>query len=230
LPFITELSGKLEERIIDIFEGHMWPDDLDRMYDAIEKQREVLSGDVFEAANGAVTRGIDHAMSDAAAIDSESTLEDHAKALGRLAPRAGITEPKLKQALSQIQSRISEINENAEEASPSHPLEERVGERTSVEILSEIKDQTPKIENGGNGQRPEVCHSCRSALPALLPDGERPFTHCQRCGTALHSPHNRHLYCPACATDLRIIIVNGQRILSNCPCCGAPLPPWSPPT
>src|SRR6266404_1900002 len=97
---------------------------------------------------------------------------------------------------------------------------ERVGERRPSEPVTEIE----------NGQRPEPCHFCHTALPALLPDGERPFAFCQRCGTALHSPHNRHLYCPACASDLRMIIVNGQRILSTCPSCGDPLPPWSPPT
>jgi len=126
-------------------------------------------------------------------------------------------------------------------------------ERRLAEISPAIKNQKSQIENadaaslpssGGEGQgeeavapiknskiqTPEVCHSCRTALPPLLPDGERPFALCQRCGTALHSPHNRHLYCPACASDLRMIIFNGQRTLSTCPCCDAQLPPWPPPT
>jgi hypothetical protein len=50
--------------------------------------------------------------------DSESTLADHIKAFERLAPRAGIPPEKLKTAISAIRSRISEIDESAEEASP----------------------------------------------------------------------------------------------------------------
>jgi hypothetical protein len=101
-----------------MFDDHMWADDLGRMYDAIEGERDTLSGAVFEAADRAVVRGIDDAWEDAAAIDSESTLKDHIKAFERLAPRAGIPAEKLKQAISEIQSRISEINERTEDAAP----------------------------------------------------------------------------------------------------------------
>ena len=83
----------------------------------MEEERDIISDAVFEAAKGAITRGIENAMSDAAAVNSESTLEDHIKALGPLAPRAGVTPAKLRQAVSQIQSWISEINERTEEAS-----------------------------------------------------------------------------------------------------------------
>ena len=87
-----------------------------------------------------------------------------------------------------------------------------------------IQNQKSKLENGA-----ERCHHCHSDLPPLLPDGQRPSPFCWCCRTALHSPHNRHLYCPSCGCDLRIIIVNDQRTLSICPCCETPLPPWAPP-
>ncbi len=117
LPSADDLATKLEDRLVAMFRDHMWPDDLDRMYGAIEHERDLLAADVFDAANEAIVRGIDAAREDAASIDSESTLADHIKAFERLAPRAGIPPEKLKTAISEIRSRISEIDEGVEEAS-----------------------------------------------------------------------------------------------------------------
>ena len=101
-----------------MFRNHMWPDDLDQIYGAIEDKRDLLAADVFNAANEAIVRGVDDAREDAASIESqELTLADHIKAFERLAPRAGIPPEKLKTAISAIQSRISEIEEGVEEAS-----------------------------------------------------------------------------------------------------------------
>ena len=91
----------------------------------------------------------------------------------------------------------------------------------------QIENQKSKIKNE---QPPERCHFCHADLPPLLADGQRPSPLCQRCGTALHSPQNRHLYCPSCGSDLRLIIVGDRRTLPICPSCEALLPPWPPPT
>jgi energy-coupling factor transporter ATP-binding protein EcfA2 len=117
LPSADDLATKVEDCLVAMFRDHMWPDDLDRMYGAIENERDLLAADVFEAANEAIVRGIDAAREDAASIDSESTLGDHIKAFERLAPRAGIPPEKLKKAISDIQGRISEIDASVEEAS-----------------------------------------------------------------------------------------------------------------
>jgi hypothetical protein len=118
LPSAADLATTLEDRLFTMFCNHLWPDDLERLYGAIENERDLLAAEVFEAANEAIVRGIDDAGEDAASIDSESTLADHIKAFERLAPRAGIPPEKLKTAISAIQSRISEIEERVEEASP----------------------------------------------------------------------------------------------------------------
>lgn len=118
LPSAGDLATALEDQLVMMLRNHLWPDDLARMYGAIEDERDLLVADVFDAANEAIVRGIDDAREDAASIDSESTLADHIKAFERLAPRAGIPPEKLKTAISAIQSRISEIEEDVEEASP----------------------------------------------------------------------------------------------------------------
>ena len=115
LPFAVELADKLESVIIGIFES-VWVDDLGTMWDAIEGARDVLAGDVFDAARNAVVREVEEVRSSADATDSESTLDDHIKTLERLAPQAGVPATKLANALSLIQERIAEINERTEEA------------------------------------------------------------------------------------------------------------------
>jgi hypothetical protein len=117
LPSADDLAAKLEDRLVTMFQDHMWPDLLDRIYRAIEDERDLLAAGVFDAANEAIVRGIDDAREDAASIESESTLTDHIKAFERLAPRAGIPPEKLKTAISAIQSRMAEIEEGVEEAS-----------------------------------------------------------------------------------------------------------------
>ena len=112
----AELSVSLESGLINIFDSGIWADDFGNMCDAVDRARDLLSHEVFEAANRAIVREVDDAMSNAAAIDSESTLEDHIKTLQRLAPSAGVPEPALKEAILAIQGRISEINERTAEA------------------------------------------------------------------------------------------------------------------
>ncbi|KUO69569.1 MAG: hypothetical protein APF80_13465 [Alphaproteobacteria bacterium BRH_c36] len=118
LLHIRNLSDKITDRIIAMLQNHIWPDDLDRIYEAMEESRDVLSCDIFDAANQAIARIIDDAREDAASIDSESTLADHIEAFKRLAPRAGIVPGKLKTAISAVESRILEIEESVEDASP----------------------------------------------------------------------------------------------------------------
>jgi DNA polymerase III delta prime subunit len=112
----TELSVSLEKGLVNIFDGGIWADDFGNMCDAVDRARDLLSYEVLEAANRAIVREVDDAMSNAAAIDSESTLEDHIKSLQRLAPGAGVPKPALDEAILAIQGRISEINERTAEA------------------------------------------------------------------------------------------------------------------
>ena len=118
LPFAFDLSERIINSLVRMFEGHIWADDLERMYDTIEAERVVLGDAIYEAANDAVTRGVDSAMVFAAALDSKSTLEDELKALERLAPRVGIAQEKLGRALSEYKSRINEVENSTEDASP----------------------------------------------------------------------------------------------------------------
>lgn len=111
-----QLCDKLQGGLVDILDGHLWPDDLERIYDAIDEEDKYMTDSVKSARDRAVVRDIDNLSSNISEIDSESTLNDHIKALRRYAPQVGITEELLLQAIRVIESRISEINEETDEA------------------------------------------------------------------------------------------------------------------
>jgi hypothetical protein len=118
IPRGEELCEKLEDGLVGILDGHVWPDDLERIYDAVDEAEAILSSHVRVAANGAIVREVDDISSNIAGMDSESALEGHIKALQRYAPKVGLSEALLEEAIEAIESRISEINEEVEEASP----------------------------------------------------------------------------------------------------------------
>jgi len=116
--------------------------------------------------------------------------------------------PRRKNENSKIRNADSERRQNSEiengkkqgpeGSAPSESVPPKI-ENQKTEINIPTPEAAPPIENQNskieNAPGPEPCHFCHTDLPALLPDGERPFANCQSCGITLHSPHNRHLYC-----------------------------------
>ena len=75
----------------------------------------------------------------------------------------------------------------------------------------------------------EQCHYCRKSLPPRLPTGQRPFTHCQLCGTALRPIELLHLWCPACGYRLDALYQNNRLTTDQCPQCQGSLSDVPPP-
>jgi hypothetical protein len=66
----------------------------------------------------------------------------------------------------------------------------------------------------------ERCHSCKTLLPPLLENGERPNPTCDKCKTSLRHPKLLHLYCPHCSQRMDTIFDdNGKRTSDYCPKC-----------
>jgi energy-coupling factor transporter ATP-binding protein EcfA2 len=111
-----DICARLEEAIVSILDGHVWPDDLEKMDDALEAAKSYLSSEVRAAGDRAILREVEEIDAMIADIDSESTLEDHISALRRFGPRVGVPAERLERAITSIEGRISEINENSEPA------------------------------------------------------------------------------------------------------------------
>ena len=107
---------KIEEVLIGILRGHIWPDDLENLLNEIDENKEHLSEDVGEAANAAMIDQIENVDSHVRDIDSEITLNDQIEAMKRFAPRLGIPDATLKRAITTVEDRIARINEQVESA------------------------------------------------------------------------------------------------------------------
>ncbi len=87
------------------------------MLDAIEDAYPTASQRIQDAAHAAIRREIYDVEVSISDVDSESTLEDHAKTLEKFAPRASVPHEALDRALSKVRARIEEIAESTSVAS-----------------------------------------------------------------------------------------------------------------
>jgi hypothetical protein len=95
LPCATDLADSLEDAFIDMIEGGIASDDLEKISDTVEQWKYLLGNRVTEAVEDAIRSEIDHIDNVVADIDSESTLNDHIQTLQKLAKRAAIPSKKV---------------------------------------------------------------------------------------------------------------------------------------
>jgi hypothetical protein len=68
------------------------------------------------------------------------------------------------------------------------------------------------------------CPVC-DAFQAILPDGERHSSACERCHQTLPPPGQRYLaQCPGCGIQLKNFDLHGNRSIDRCRNCRIPLP------
>ena len=116
-PFAEDLANLLEDGIINLLEHGMAFDEFEGMLGAVEDAYPAASQRIQESAHEALRREIYEVEASISDVDSESTLEDHAKMLKKFAPRAGIPQEALDHALLKVKARIDEIAETTSVAS-----------------------------------------------------------------------------------------------------------------
>ncbi|MBV5336796.1 MAG: hypothetical protein J0653_02005, partial [Deltaproteobacteria bacterium] len=102
LDIATELLDRIEDGVVAILVGHVWPDDLENIFDSVDLYQKDLSPRIREAADKAMLNQIEDIDSLISDVDSESTLEDHIKALRRFAPRLGVSDSVLERAIWKV--------------------------------------------------------------------------------------------------------------------------------
>jgi hypothetical protein len=112
-----ELIEQIEETIVKELRNGLAPDDLETMADAIDLYEYDLGPEVVEAMKETVASEIDNVMETAGALDSESSLNDHAKTLQRIGEKAGIPNERIEQAVRTIGERIAEVQASTTTAS-----------------------------------------------------------------------------------------------------------------
>lgn len=123
----NELADALQNVVVQLFEEGMDSDDLLKMSDMVEDGD--YSETVRAASYAAITREIDEIDDVVSNYTSESELDDHASALRRLAPRAGVPKYSLQRALETVGERIEEVQAAQAKASdPDVPNTEAVAD------------------------------------------------------------------------------------------------------
>ncbi|GAJ96247.1 nSTAND3 domain-containing NTPase [Rhizobium rhizogenes] len=110
-PFVEVMIGHLEAGLIDMLNGYMGTDDLQKISDAIEEHRTSVSLNIIAAMDRAIVREIEEISDRVAELDSESTLNDHMGYLGVLGPRAGVPKSIIERAEKTVKERIEAIEE-----------------------------------------------------------------------------------------------------------------------
>jgi hypothetical protein len=108
--------------------------------------------------------------------------------------------------------------------SPIHPGESAPRDEATVSTVSD-RARADVLKSEPVQASPEECHCCRQELPPLLPSGERPSPHCNKCGTPLRAAGALIEYCPKCRHVLTELKNDGTRPTPECLNCNKPLPP-----
>ncbi|MCA1529946.1 restriction endonuclease [Bradyrhizobium yuanmingense] len=136
-PQSKEQADLLEAKLIEVVGYDPSSDALSQMWDSADLHLgPELSSQMTEAFQFAVQRHLDEAESVVGQLDSESELEDHQKALVKLASRVGgDADP----ALQHAKARIRALNSETPDETPEPVLEPKMREPdkfTDTEILS----------------------------------------------------------------------------------------------
>jgi hypothetical protein len=115
-PFVEAMVGHLETGLVDMLNGYVGTDDLQKISDAIEEHRISVSPNVIAAMDRAIIREIEEISDRVAELDSESTLNDHMGYLGILGSRAGVPKSIIERAKKTVKERIEAIEEETKTA------------------------------------------------------------------------------------------------------------------
>jgi hypothetical protein len=118
IPRSAELANLVENAAVDMIEQPMPSDELDRIVDAAEEWQVLLNGIVFHAIDAAIASEFRNVRDIVAEIDSDSTLNEHIRTLKKLAERASVSAEEVIRAVSIVEDRIAEIEEESQVFEP----------------------------------------------------------------------------------------------------------------
>lgn len=123
LPNQELFLESLEKEILKMLNIAMPIDDLERISDEIEHSKSLFGMDVLEAVSDAIRYQIERVDELVSDVDSESTLEDHAKSIRRLAQRANIDDPAIEVAVAAVNLQMKRLAESSSSDSSSPDIQ-----------------------------------------------------------------------------------------------------------
>jgi len=107
----ADLADNLEDALVNMIEGEMFSDALERVSDTVEQWKHLLDNRVMWAVEDAIRSEIDQIDNIVAEIDSQSTLNDHIETLQKLAKRTAIPPQIVEMAVATVMERMAELEE-----------------------------------------------------------------------------------------------------------------------
>jgi hypothetical protein len=116
MPGADQMADLLEEHFVEMVETAMPSDELEKISDAVEEWGQSLRRPALDAVDAAIRNEFEDVNESISDINSESTLDDHATTLQKLAKRTGVPAATVKRAIECVQERKAWLEEQALES------------------------------------------------------------------------------------------------------------------
>ena len=115
--YMSDFLAIVESAVIDIIRWSSSSDDLSTLLDEVDELGENIPASISSALETAILEEFDEIESRVQEEDNESSLHDRIDALKKFAPRFSVPEEVLNSAVSTVEERIAEIEEQSAPAS-----------------------------------------------------------------------------------------------------------------
>lgn len=132
---MSDIANALETHAINMIRYNAPLEEIENIAESIDLHKDQVGGALMDAIRDTIDEEIRHVRTNIEDIDSESTLEDHGKALEKLAKHSSQPASEIQRALRVINDRKDEL---AERTSPSSGLSRRA---TSGGIEDDFDDE-----------------------------------------------------------------------------------------
>lgn len=108
---VAKLEGALHDGLSDLIRSHPYPDDLDRVLEAVEQHESLLVPELKSEVHAAIGNMLGSFDLTVDSADTE-TLSEYVSALQRLQKREHVDQSKAAAALANVKSRLEKLAEN----------------------------------------------------------------------------------------------------------------------
>ncbi|MGL3210510.1 hypothetical protein [Bradyrhizobium sp. BR 1433] len=121
VPRAVEMADYLETAAISMLESPMPPDELEKISDAVDEWRHLLTDRLFRAHDDAIRNEIENVGSVVEDMDSESTFNEHIDTVRKLSKRVNMSSQVVSIALKKVEERIVKLGKK-----PMSPVHRRL--------------------------------------------------------------------------------------------------------
>jgi hypothetical protein len=115
LPRADDIANALEAGLVSLLDCGIPSEELERIADSIDEYGHLIGPTLKAHVDEAIHREFTDVEKNVRNIRSESELDDHKSALGRLGPRAGLPPRVVASAIRTVEERIADLQERSDD-------------------------------------------------------------------------------------------------------------------